>query len=322
MKRPGGERLIIYRDLSSAKRRVVLSAVAAVVLLTPLSWPFVLCFSCRVATWMYRLYLIALVVIVAFATCCPSRRQDLVNDMYRYSVPPDFDEDILHEEPPHGSRSVVSSDSLGFKWSEHLSVAETKRLNPLSLLRHVALLTATKKKSRPGGEARTIAKSRVWYLPWMLRNSPQVAEILSNGSVTSPKLGHPQGDSTGVRNKSTTAGPGEASASSSPSPQREQEVNSALRPGQPAVQVQGQSRSSNDGFCMQIWMVRTSRCSATTLPSLKRLTSNIVGSVSSFHLDGVAVHWVDPGSECAGPDDQGIVARYCACSGKPSTTLD
>ncbi|KAL3227225.1 hypothetical protein MRX96_024192 [Rhipicephalus microplus] len=61
------------------------SAVAAVVLLTPLSWPFVLCFSCRVATWMYRLYLIALVAIVAFATCCPSRRQDLVNDMYRYS---------------------------------------------------------------------------------------------------------------------------------------------------------------------------------------------------------------------------------------------
>ncbi|XP_075726636.1 uncharacterized protein LOC142768523 [Rhipicephalus microplus] len=106
------------------------SAVAAVVLLTPLSWPFVLCFSCRVATWMYRLYLIALVAIVAFATCYPSRRQDLVNDMYRYSVPPDFDEDILHEEPAHGSRSVVSSDSLGFKWSEHLSVAEAKRLNP------------------------------------------------------------------------------------------------------------------------------------------------------------------------------------------------
>ncbi|KAL3227226.1 hypothetical protein MRX96_024193 [Rhipicephalus microplus] len=314
---------------------------------------------------------------------------------------------------------------------------------------------------------------------------PPVAEILSNGSVTSPKLGHPQGDSTGVRNKSTTAGPGEASASSSPSPQREQEVNSALRPGQPAVQVQGQSRSSNDGFCMQIWLVWAGlTCplifclwlflvpflvnnNTTTQPTirgqtsegtppftipinlppnvpaaclkpaslpilngqiktipdptpgpsrehmrpffclfnntavlisqnysgvrvevdytfravpfelchyviywsmainngdiisrlpwfdqhhglhqlrnitdslgyvnvkillavggypqdgpyfsvlghdsaiLKRLTSNIVGSVSSFHLDGVAVHWVDPGSKCAGPDDQGIVA--------------
>ncbi|XP_037508651.2 uncharacterized protein LOC119385216 [Rhipicephalus sanguineus] len=103
------------------------SAVAAVVVLTPLSWPFVLCFSCRVATWMYRLYLIALVAIVAFAICYPSRRQGLVNDLYRYSVPPDFDADILEEEPSHGCRGVASADSLGFKSSEHVSVAEAKR---------------------------------------------------------------------------------------------------------------------------------------------------------------------------------------------------
>uniref|UniRef100_A0A131YFR2 Uncharacterized protein n=1 Tax=Rhipicephalus appendiculatus TaxID=34631 RepID=A0A131YFR2_RHIAP len=106
------------------------SALAAVVLLTPLSWPFVLCFSCRVATWMYRLYLFALVAIVPLTICYPSRRQDLVNDLYRYSVPPDFDADILDEELSHGSRGAGSSDSLGFKSSEHLSVAEAKRQNP------------------------------------------------------------------------------------------------------------------------------------------------------------------------------------------------
>ncbi|KAH6923889.1 hypothetical protein HPB50_008416 [Hyalomma asiaticum] len=42
--------------------------------------------------------------------------------------------------------------------------------------------------------------------------------------------------------------------------------------------------------------------------TLNRLTANVIYAMRSFRLDGVAVHWVDPGSTCRGPDDHGIVA--------------
>ncbi|KAH6923890.1 hypothetical protein HPB50_008417 [Hyalomma asiaticum] len=41
---------------------------------------------------------------------------------------------------------------------------------------------------------------------------------------------------------------------------------------------------------------------------LNRLTANIVDAMTSLRLDGVAVHWVDPGAQCRGPDDQETVA--------------
>ncbi|XP_037580730.2 uncharacterized protein LOC119463980 [Dermacentor silvarum] len=101
------------------------SAVAAVLLLVPLSWPFVLCFSCRLATWMYRLYLAALGGMVLAATCLPSSQQDIVADVCRYSMPPDFDSDILEQDNAYGG--VAGSDSFVFKSSEHVSVAEALR---------------------------------------------------------------------------------------------------------------------------------------------------------------------------------------------------
>ncbi|XP_070383792.1 uncharacterized protein [Dermacentor albipictus] len=42
--------------------------------------------------------------------------------------------------------------------------------------------------------------------------------------------------------------------------------------------------------------------------TLNRLTANVVDAMRTFRLDGVAVHWVDPGASCRGPDDQGAVA--------------
>ncbi|KAK8786897.1 hypothetical protein V5799_023330 [Amblyomma americanum] len=93
-----------------------LSTPAAIIILAPLSWPFVLCFSCRLATWMYRLYLAALVFMVVAATCLPNR--DAVADVCRYSVPPDFDTDLLEQD----ERGAVV-----FKSSEHVSVAVAKQ---------------------------------------------------------------------------------------------------------------------------------------------------------------------------------------------------
>ncbi|XP_054933650.1 uncharacterized protein [Dermacentor andersoni] len=101
------------------------SAVTAVLLLMPLSWPFVLCFSCRVATWMYRLYLAALGGMVVAATCLPSSQQGIVADIYRYSVPPDFDADILEQDAAYGG--VTGTESFLFKSSGHVSVAEAQR---------------------------------------------------------------------------------------------------------------------------------------------------------------------------------------------------
>ncbi|KAH7933483.1 hypothetical protein HPB49_013175 [Dermacentor silvarum] len=42
--------------------------------------------------------------------------------------------------------------------------------------------------------------------------------------------------------------------------------------------------------------------------TLNRLTANVVAAMRSFHLNGVAVHWVFPGPNCSGPDDQGTIA--------------
>ncbi|KAL1481779.1 hypothetical protein MTO96_034176 [Rhipicephalus appendiculatus] len=42
--------------------------------------------------------------------------------------------------------------------------------------------------------------------------------------------------------------------------------------------------------------------------TLDRLTTNVVAALSSFRLDGVTVHWVDPGPRCGSPDDQGTIA--------------
>ncbi|KAH7933482.1 hypothetical protein HPB49_013174 [Dermacentor silvarum] len=42
--------------------------------------------------------------------------------------------------------------------------------------------------------------------------------------------------------------------------------------------------------------------------TLTRLTANVVDAMHSFHLNGVAVHWVFPGAKCSGPDDQGTIS--------------
>ncbi|KAH8032430.1 hypothetical protein HPB51_025186 [Rhipicephalus microplus] len=42
--------------------------------------------------------------------------------------------------------------------------------------------------------------------------------------------------------------------------------------------------------------------------TLDRLTANVIATLNSFRLDGVTVHWVDPGPRCGSPGDQAIIA--------------
>ncbi|XP_077530980.1 uncharacterized protein LOC144143034 [Haemaphysalis longicornis] len=116
---------------SHAAAMVIVSAMSALtmaVLLMPLSWPFLLSFSCRLATWMYRLFLVSLAALLLSATCLSPRQHDAVPDLYRYAVPPELDSDLLENDQLPGAGSA-ESQAFVFRTTEHLSVADvTSRL--------------------------------------------------------------------------------------------------------------------------------------------------------------------------------------------------
>lgn len=100
-----------------------MSALTMAVLLMPLSWPFLLSFSCRLATWMYRLFLVSLAALLLSATCLSPRQHDAVPDLYRYAVPPELDSDLLENDQLPGAGSA-ESQAFVFRTTEHLSVAD------------------------------------------------------------------------------------------------------------------------------------------------------------------------------------------------------
>ncbi|KAH7963207.1 hypothetical protein HPB52_020068 [Rhipicephalus sanguineus] len=345
---------------------------------------------------MYRLYLIALVAIVAFAICYPSRRQGLVNDLYRYSVPPDFDADILEEEPSHGCRGVASADSLGFKSSEHVSVAEAKRQKAPP---EPAVQTQGGTGSRRGDDP-TASDDRfclrlwlVWagltcplvlclwlfLVPFLVNNTttlppmPTIRGLTSGGAglPTVPINLPPNVPSTCLEPASLPVLSGQANTIPDPTSGPSKEPvrpffclfnNTAVFASRNYsglhVSVDFTFRAVPFELCHYViyWSVAINNGEIISrLPwfdqhhglyqlrnitenlgyqnvkillalggylqdgphfsvlghdsvTLNRLTSNVVDAMSSFRLDGVAVHWVDSGPTCRGPDDQGIVA--------------
>lgn len=99
-----------------------MSALSMAVLLMPLSWPFVLSFSCRLATWMYRLFLVCLAALLLSATCLSTRQHDIVPDLCRYAVPPELDGDLFESGRLPGA--VAESQAFVFASTEHVSVAD------------------------------------------------------------------------------------------------------------------------------------------------------------------------------------------------------
>ncbi|KAM7306251.1 putative cell division cycle regulator protein [Ixodes scapularis] len=88
------------------------TTLSAVVLLSPLSWPFVLCVSCRLATWLYRLFLAAFVFWCAFLVCsrssigsCWQPHRGGFPRLLSYSDPePHESESLQSDSLPHAKR--------------------------------------------------------------------------------------------------------------------------------------------------------------------------------------------------------------------------